>query len=155
VTRNPLPILWRNMVRTASLALLHKRQLTPEARLGREGEEAAYWYLRQQGFIMVSRNYRPEGLRGEIDLIGWDRHTLVFVEVKTRHPSPLLEPETAVDREKMGNLEAAAQRYRQRARCSSAPYRFDIITVIHSENGFDFHHFRDAFRHAGFAHSSA
>ena len=153
--RNPLAILWRNMVRTTSEALLHSQQLTPEARLGQEGEEAAYWYLRQQSFIMVSRNYRPEGLRGEIDLIGWEGNTLVFVEVKTRSPSPLREPETAVDRDKMDNLEAAARRYRQRARCFSATYRFDIISVIHSENGSEIRHFRDAFRNASFARSPA
>ena len=49
------------------------KDLPPAARLGREGEEAAYWHLRGKGFIMVARNYRARGSHKEIDLIdSWD-----------------------------------------------------------------------------------
>src|SRR3972149_6390408 len=104
--------LWRRMVRRASAAMLRRAELTPEGRTGREGEEAAYWHLRERGYIMVERNYRPEGMRGEIDLIGWDGETLVFVEVKTRQSSEVRAPEAAVDREKEAHVIAAAREYR-------------------------------------------
>jgi putative endonuclease len=51
---------------------------------GRRGEEAAYFFLRKLGYVMVARNYRTPRRRGEIDLIGWDDDVLCFVEVKTR-----------------------------------------------------------------------
>ena len=117
-----------------------------EARTGRQGEEAAYWHLRQRGFIMVDRNYRPEGLRGEIDLIGWDGETLVFVEVKTRQSSDLRAPEAAVDRDKESHVMAAARQYRRRAHCAAAPYRFDVVTVELAPGDNKIEHFRDAFR---------
>jgi putative endonuclease len=39
-------------------------------RTGRQGEEAAYFYLRKLGYVMVARNFRSPNRRGEIDLIG-------------------------------------------------------------------------------------
>jgi hypothetical protein len=48
------------------------------------GETYAYWYLRKQGYIFVARNYTPRGIKGEIDLVGYDGKTLAFVEVRTR-----------------------------------------------------------------------
>ena len=53
-------------------------------RTGRRGEEAAYFYLRRLGYVMVARNFRSARRRGEIDLIGWDKDVLCFIEVKTR-----------------------------------------------------------------------
>ena len=54
-----------------------ERTLPPEnipkhQQTGRRGEEDAYFYLRRQGYVMVSRNYRSCRRRGEIDLIGWE-----------------------------------------------------------------------------------
>ena len=126
--------------------MLEREALPPDALRGRQGEELAYWHLREQGFIIVGRNYRPEGLRGEIDLIGWEEETLVFIEVKTRGPSPYLPPEAAVNHEKQKNLVAAAREYRRRAGYLSAPYRYDIVSVTVSTDGPEIRHFRDAFR---------
>ncbi|HTP43946.1 MAG TPA: YraN family protein, partial [Candidatus Acidoferrum sp.] len=51
---------------------------------GVRGETFAYWYLRRQGYTLVARNYTVPGIKGEIDLIGYDGRALAFVEVKTR-----------------------------------------------------------------------
>lgn len=136
------------MLRAASGKVLLRQTLTPEARLGRQGEEAAYWHLREQGFIIVERNYRTDGLRGEIDLIGWEGETLVFVEVKTRASDEILAPEAAVDHAKQRHLAAVAHAYRRQARRLSCPSRFDIVSVVASPNGFQIAHYRDAFREA-------
>ncbi len=53
-------------------------------RTGVRGETYAYWYLRRKGYIFVARNYTPRGIKGEIDLVGYDGKTLAFVEVRTR-----------------------------------------------------------------------
>ena len=144
---NPAIRMWHSVLRRMSQAILgRERDLTPAARVGREGEEAAYWHLRGKGFIMVGRNYRARGSHKEIDLIGWEGDTLVFVEVKTRSPKTPVAPEAAVDRAKERLLIAAAREYRRQARRLSAPIRFDIVSVLASPDEMKVEHFRDAFR---------
>ena len=145
--------LWRRLIRKASAANLRRENaadsVTPAQRLGREGEEAAYWHLREAGWTMVARNWRPEGLRGEIDLIGWEGDTLVFVEVKTRSSSELQAPEAAVDRDKQRHVKAAARQYIHQARQEKALNRFDIVSVEIAPGQSappQIKHLRDAFR---------
>jgi hypothetical protein len=52
------------------------------------------------GYTMVARNFRSPRCRGEIDLIGWDKDILCFVEVKTRSTRDVKPGEAAVDRHK-------------------------------------------------------
>jgi len=144
---NPAVRFWHSILRRMSQAVVRReKDLTPAARLGREGEEAAYWHLRKEGFIMVARNYRAAGSHKEIDLIGWEGDTLVFVEVKTRNSDAPVSPDAAVDREKQRLLTAAAREYCRQARRLSAPIRFDIVSVLASPGGMTVEHFRDAFR---------
>jgi len=144
---NPATRIWQSAVRWMSQAVLDRQKDLPAAeRLGRAGEEAAYWHLRRKGFVMAAKNYRPPGSHKEIDLIGWEGDTLVFVEVKTRNPETPVAPEAAVDRKKERLLIAAAHEYRRQARQASAPVRFDIVSVLASPGKMQVEHFRDAFR---------
>jgi putative endonuclease len=59
-----------------------QRRSDPRRELGRAGESLAAEHLRGCGFAIVARNQRTR--HGEIDLIAFDGHTLVFAEVKTR-----------------------------------------------------------------------
>ena len=140
------------MIQRASNAVRRRRDLAPDALLGRNGEEAAYWHLRNQGFVMVERNYRPQGLHGEIDLIGWEGDILVFIEVKTLRATDTRMPEAAVDREKQRHLAAAARQYRGRSNQFAKPFRFDIISIVSPSEApaskIEVRHFRDAFREA-------
>jgi putative endonuclease len=54
----------------------------PRQRLGRQGEQLAAEHLERLGFTILERNYRSRW--GELDLVAFDGHTLVFCEVKTR-----------------------------------------------------------------------
>lgn len=69
---------------------------------GVRGETYAYWYLRKQGYVFVAKNYTPRGIKGELDLIGYDGKTLAFVEVRTRtiKENTAALPELSVTREK-------------------------------------------------------
>lgn len=138
--------LWDQIVQSVSGSLLRRQELTSKARTGREGEEAAYWHLRRQGMVMVARNYRPATGRGEIDLIGWEGETLVFIEVKTRSASALRAPEAAVDRDQQGRLKSVAANFRRWARCTTSPRRFDVVTVEPGDGGSKIQHYHDAFR---------
>ncbi len=81
---------------------------------GRRGEEAAYFHLRKIGYIMVARNFRSPRCRGEIDLIGWDKNVLCFIEVKTRSTLDVKPAEAAVDRHKRREVAAVARDYLRR-----------------------------------------
>ncbi|MDR2500299.1 MAG: YraN family protein [Treponema sp.] len=52
-----------------------------KASKGRKGEDQAAAYLERQGMGIIARNVRSPS--GELDLVGLEGETIVFVEVKT------------------------------------------------------------------------
>ncbi len=100
---------------------------------GRRGEEDAYFYLRALGYIMVARNFRSPHHRGEIDLIGWDKDVLCFIEVKTRTTRDVKPAEAAVDRAKRRELMAVAREYLRHLPLS-CQWRLDVISVYYDSH---------------------
>ena len=103
-------------------------------RTGVRGETYAYWYLRRNGYVFVARNYTLRGIKGELDLVGYDGDTLAFVEVRTRtvrEESPALPalPELSVTREKQRVVIRTAQRFLAERRAPESPYRFDVVAI--------------------------
>ena len=100
-------------------------------RTGVRGETYAYWYLRKNGYVMIARNFSQRGLKGEIDLVGYDGETLAFVEVKTRtSPSDQFgAPEDAVTTGKKRHLSHMARQFVREYRAVGVPYRFDILAI--------------------------
>jgi putative endonuclease len=96
-------------------------------RLGQEGEEAAVRFLKKKRFKIVERGFRM--LRGEIDIIAYDRATLVFIEVKTRSGEGFGLPEESVTFAKQDQLRRIAQGYLLKKRLGDVPCRFDVISV--------------------------
>jgi putative endonuclease len=80
--------------------------------------------------IVVARNYRMESGGGEVDLIGWDNDTLVFIEVKTRQSAEYGDPDRAIGPEKLRNLTRAARDYARHAEVPWEKVRFDIVNVL-------------------------
>lgn len=86
---------------------------------------------------MVARNFRAAHLKGEVDLIGWDRDVLCFIEVKTRSTRDVKTAEAAVDLQKQHELRLMARDYlrkmkrrkRMRDRQEDPRVRFDIVSV--------------------------
>jgi putative endonuclease len=103
-------------------------------RTGVRGETYAYWYLRRHGYTLVARNYTLPGMKGELDIVGYDGRVLAFVEVKTRVVSATArkdqpKPEDAVNAEKRGNLSRIARQFLRTRRLESAPCRFDVLAI--------------------------
>lgn len=92
---------------------------------GRAAEDLACQYLRDQGMLIVARNWRWRG--GEVDIIAKDGPTLVFVEVKGRTHETFGHPEEAVDARKRAQLWRTAQAYL--AGKPWVPVRFDVVAV--------------------------
>jgi putative endonuclease len=126
--------------------LIPKSDIPPHQRIGQRGEKDAYFFLRRRGYIMVARNFRSPHYRGEIDLIGWNRDVLCFVEVKTRTTHDVKPAEAAVDREKQKSLSQVARDY-LRHLPPSCQWRFDIVTVYYDQRSSDptFELFQNAF----------
>jgi len=100
-------------------------------RTGVRGETYAYWYLRRLGYVFIARNYAPSYAKGEIDLIGFDGETLVFVEVRTRlavKGKPAL-PELSITREKHAVLVRTAHYFLRERRVKECPLRFDVVAI--------------------------
>jgi putative endonuclease len=117
---------------------LAQRMLAPASgplhqRTGRRGEEDAYFYLRRLGYVMVARNFRSPHHHGEIDLIGWEKDVLCFIEVKTRTTRDVKPAEAAVDRAKWRALMLVAADY-LRNLLHSCPCRFDIVSVYYESS---------------------
>ena len=108
--------------------------LPEHQKTGRRGEEAAYFHLRQLGYVIVARNFRSPRRRGEIDLIGWEGDVLSFIEVKTRTTRDVKPAHVAVDREKQRELIAMAHEYLHHLRTKPA-WRVDVVSVYFEQSG--------------------
>jgi putative endonuclease len=112
----------------------------PRRALGRLGEQLATEHLKRLGFAILARNARTR--YGEIDLIAFDGHTLVFAEVKTRRvrgrrrlsaeEQPLAWLRTS-QRARLRRLAAAWLRRESHNRPTAHTIRFDGIGVIVDE----------------------
>ncbi len=100
-------------------------------RTGVRGETYAYWYLRRHGYVLVARNYTSPGLKGELDMVGYDGPVLAFVEVKTRAVSDREQPspEEAVNADKRRFIARMARQFLRTRRAEGAPHRFDVLAI--------------------------
>ena len=99
--------------------------------IGVRGEAYAYWYLRRLGYLFIAKNYSPSHSKGEIDLIGYDGDTLVFVEVRTRatEEGKTALPELSITREKHHVLVCPAHYFLRDHHIGDCPLRFDVVAI--------------------------
>jgi putative endonuclease len=119
-----------------------KRQMTEDHALGRRGEDIAQRFLQRAGIVIADRNYRMASGGGEIDLIGWEADTLVFVEVKSRTSEEYGAPDRAIGAQKQSSLIRAAREYARHAEVPWTKVRFDVVNVVFT-TPMTVTHFRD------------
>jgi putative endonuclease len=123
---------------------LRKSEKVKAYELGKSGEDIAMEYLRKQKFKIIERGFRF--LRGEIDLIAWDGHTLVFIEVKTRQLSSFGSPEESVNPSKRSQIKRVARGYLLKQRLDDVECRFDVLTLtLDDMRRWSITHIKDAF----------
>lgn len=127
----PKQLLWKLSDRARHLR--EGRTLTPEAALGRQGEDFAHRYLRSAGMTILARNYRPGGGEAEVDIVARDGEITVFVEVKSRRSADYGSPDRQIDENKRKNITRAARSYAARAGVAWNQVRFDVVSVIFTE----------------------
>lgn len=121
-----------------------RRGLAAHLQLAEQGEDWAQRFIQDMGWIVVARNYRRKGGRGEIDLVAVEGETLVFVEVKTRSSAETGEPERAVHRAKEKLIGRTAEEYLRMATLEGMAVRFDVISLVMGEKT-KVEYLRDAF----------
>jgi len=109
---------------------------------GREGEYLAAKWLNRQGYEIHAINWKSS--HQEIYIIATNCHFWVFVEVKTKTTSNILQPENAVNSEKQKNMIKAARRFMSKTN-DIKKIRFDVISVFFVSHGIQMLHFKDAF----------
>lgn len=97
--------------------------------LGKWGEELAAAYLRDLGYVIVRRDWSCG--RSDLDIVAMDDDTVVIVEVKTRRKQCLMQPEEAVDYQKIRLIQQAAHQLVQTYGIHGE-IRFDIIAITGS-----------------------
>lgn len=112
--------------------------------LGKAGEEVALKYLKRKKFKIIKKGFRL--YKGEIDVIAYDRKTLVFIEVKTRRSRNFGLPEESVTTAKQRQIKKIAQGFMAFNNLENVECRFDVISLILKKNdGYFICHFKDAF----------
>lgn len=107
-----------------------KANLPAHLATGIEGEDAAIFFLRRKGYVVVARRWASGNAPGDLDLVAWQGPMLCIVEVKTRTAHDTAAAEVAVDSHKRGILRKLARQYvRQLPQETAPPVRFDVISV--------------------------
>lgn len=92
-------------------------------------EKEAADYLRQQGYEILTMNYRCR--IGEIDIIARDGEYLVFAEVKYRKRNDRGNPEEAVNYKKQRTISKVAAFYLMKeCKTLDVSCRFDVVSVL-------------------------
>lgn len=112
--------------------------------LGRSGEKIALQYLKRKKYRIIKRSFRM--FRGEIDIIAFERKTLVFFEVKTRKSQDFGLPEESVNAAKQNQIKKVASGFLAKNKLEDAECRFDVISVsLDEDQGYSVRHLKDAF----------
>lgn len=116
--------------------------------LGKLGEDLAANHLIEKGYRILERNWHSG--HKEIDIIALNDDVLVVVEVKTRKTDDYGDPDIAVGRDKQRMLIQAADAYVRYKRLD-VDVRFDIISIVFSDDEPEIEHIEDAFISPGCA----
>jgi putative endonuclease len=110
---------------------------------GQQGEREAAQFLSAQRYTIVAKNYRCPF--GEVDLIALDRHTIVFVEVRTHTGEVFGDPLASVNARKQRQIAKAALHYLSRHHLHDREARFDVIGIRWEKEGPQVTHIKGAF----------
>ena len=111
----------------------HSRPERPKDVLGRVGEAIAIRHLRDDGFIILDRNWRCA--LGEIDIVARDGDTLVICEVKTRSSLRYGSPLEAITQTKLHRLERLASSWMHNRGVQARRVRIDAVCVYRPSRG--------------------
>lgn len=110
---------------------------------GKLGEDIATHYLKQNGYVILDRNF--ECRQGEIDIIALDKKEIVFIEVKTRTSNKYGVPSEAVNKIKQKHMLQTIKYYLYIRNLSDEFIRIDVIEVYINNSVYKVNHIKQAF----------
>lgn len=111
--------------------------------LGKRGEETAIGLLQENGYKILSKNYKTK--LGEIDIVARDKDTICFIEVKTRQSDKFGLPSEAISAFKQRQISKAALAFLKEKNLMDKRARFDIVSIIYSKEKPEAGLIKDAF----------
>ncbi len=99
---------------------------------GKAGEQMAVEWLEQQGFRLISRNWKSG--RYELDIIASRADVLHFIEVKSRHDDLFGKPEDWVNWKKGDHLLAAGAAFQYKFP-EWDQVQYDILSILLTPDG--------------------
>ena len=111
--------------------------------LGKKGEDIAAAFLKRKGYTVLFRNYKCS--YGEIDIIAKHKKILSFIEVKTRSTEKYGLPQEAVTAVKQAKISRVALEFIQRYKMDNRTARFDVVSVLSLNGGFEVDLIQNAF----------
>jgi putative endonuclease len=95
---------------------------------GKRAEDIAANYIKKQDVKIITRNFHSRF--GEIDLIGLDKETLCFIEVRYRKNEHYLSAIETINRHKCKKIVLTSEYYlNKRKKYQSYICRYDVITI--------------------------
>ena len=106
--------------------------MAQSSQLGHLGEDAAAAHVVRLGWRVLARNWRPadRSLRGELDLVALDGHTVVVCEVKTRSGGGAGPAVGGVTPRKLLQLRRLAAAWLVERPVGATSVRIDVIGVL-------------------------
>lgn len=101
--------------------------------LGAAGERLAALYLQRRGYRIIARNVRLPS--GEIDLVAWQRTTLVLVEVRVKRSDIVGEALQSIVPRKQERLRRLAQEYCAALEQEPEQLRIDVVGISLDRSG--------------------
>jgi putative endonuclease len=102
--------------------------------VGKFGEQIAENFLKKNGINIIKKNYFSKF--GEIDLIGIEKKTIIFIEVKYRKNNNFGFPVDSINDKKIDKINKTAEMflYENENDYNDFECRFDIISIISNNN---------------------
>ncbi|RJP29742.1 MAG: YraN family protein [Candidatus Omnitrophota bacterium] len=91
------------------------------------GENIALGFLKDNGYNIITRNYRKNS--GEIDIIAKDNGYLCFIEVKSRRSCDFGRPAEFVSVQKQSRISRTAAQYLRENKIFNENARFDVVCI--------------------------
>lgn len=95
--------------------------------IGKLGEDIAVKFFESQNIKIIKRNYFTKF--GEIDLIGFENKTIIFIEVKLRYSSGFGVPYESVNQKKLDRLRKSALMFLSENNYGEIDCRFDVLSL--------------------------
>jgi putative endonuclease len=105
--------------------------------IGQKGEDIASRFLQKNGIEILNKNYNTK--YGEIDLIGIENKTIIFIEVKLRNSNNYGLPSEAVNFLKLKKINKAASCFLNDFDLNDIDCRFDVICLTYEKSVNNYH----------------